>query len=246
VKLYYGRVTAVSWSVTNAQDGYPASNVSLESIGRPYKSTGAGAVDLVINFSAAAAVAAILLQDVNFASCTIAKSPDGTAFSSVGTLTTNADKWTGRRRGVLEINDPTVKAIKISIGAGTPTDGTSTWRLGSAYPFGSVVTMPRESDYHARVEALYPKVRTELANQQVAVATTGADLLVLSLPFTRASDQDVLELVRRGRLGTVGVTLSNTNYPELAMPMRYVEESQAETLDFYRYGSLSIELREVT
>lgn len=245
-KLFYNRVTAVAWSVTNALEGYPASNVSLEAVDRPYKSTGSGVVDLVITFAAAVNVAALLLQDVNFASCTVLKSADGSSFTSVGTLTTYADKWTGRRRALIEINDASVKAVKISIGAGTPTDGTSTWRIGSAYPFGASSTLPRMADYNTRVKAIYPKVRTELENKQVAQATTGADILVVSLPFLRASSDDVLEMVRRGRIGTIGFTALSTNYPELALPLKYVDEEQTESLDFFNYGRLDIEMREVT
>lgn len=245
MKLYYNKVTATAWSATSAQSGYPASNVSLESITRNWRGNDATALDVVITFAAATTVAALLLTDVNFASCAILKSPDGSSFSSVGTLTTFADKLTGRRRGLIEINDANVKAIKISISSGTPSDGLAYWRIGSAYPFANSVALPRNPDYHVRVAAIYPKLRAELPNKQVAVASTGPDILTLTMPFTRASGEDPLEIVRRGRAGTVGLSISNTNYPELVLPVRHVEEGQDEVLDFYAHSSLDMELREV-
>lgn len=242
--LYYGKVTAVGWTVTDFQAGFAPSNVSLESIKRPWKGLDAGAKDIVISFNVPTPVYALVLQDVNFASCSVLKSADGISFVSVGTLSSAADKSIGRRRGVIVVNDATVKALKISIGAGTPTDGLSYWRIGAAYPFASSSAFPRSFDYGVRIRAIYPKTRVELANKQIAQATTGQDILALSLPFKRASTQDPLELVRRGRLGTVALALDLTLYPELVLPVRHVEEDQDESFDFYNYSSLTMEVRE--
>jgi hypothetical protein len=246
VKLYHSKVDARSTAATSAQTGYPAANVALESITRNWRSVDATANDVTVTFNAAGVLAALLLTDVNFASCTVLKSADGIAYSVVGTLTTFADKLTGRRRGLIEINDPTVKAYRITIASGTPTDGLTYWRIGSAYPFSLSSVQPRNADYGARVHAIFPKLSTELPNKQVAQAITGPDILELSFPFDRSASEDVLELLRRGRAGTVGVAAEVTNYPEFLCPMRYVDEEQEEVLDTYNRSKLSIRMREAT
>jgi hypothetical protein len=246
MKLYYSKVAAATAAATSAQAGYPATNVALESITRNWRSVDTTGNDVTVTFAAAGALASLLLTDVNFASCAVLKSPDGSAFSAVGTLTTFADKITGRRRGLIEINDPTVKAYRITISSGTPTDGLAYWRIGSAYPFGASSAQPRNADYGARVRGIFPKLSTELSNKQVAQAATGPDILQIVFPFDRSASEDVLELLRRGRAGTVGVAAEVTNYPEFLCPMRYVDEEQEETLDTYNRSKLSITMREAT
>lgn len=244
--FYYGKRTVSSATATTAAAGYPASNVGLESIARPWRATGVTGEDVVLNFSAADPAAAVLLEDVNFESCAVLKSVDGSAFTSVGTLATYADKITGRRRGLLVIDDATVKAVKLTISAGAATDGLAYWRIGAGYVFSSAATMPRSAGLDMRVRGLFPQVRADLPNAQVAVATTGSDALGLSIPFKRMHSQDALELLRRARAGTVGLNLGLGDYPEFVLPVRHIEGQQEEAFPQYRISQFTVELREVT
>lgn len=242
--LYYSKVGIVSATATDAASGYPASNVALESIGRPWRSLDTGAKDVTVTFSAATAVQALLLQDVNFGSCVVNKSPDGTTFSLVGTLTTYADKLTNRSRGLIVVNDPGVKALKISISAGTPLDALAYWRIGAIYVFASTSALPRMPDFGMKTRALYPKVAQTLANGLIAQASVGADILELSMPYWRHYDQDVIEMLRRARVGTVGLSLVPTNYNELVLPVKHVMPQLEESFGFLDLTSLQIDLRE--
>lgn len=244
--FYYTKLAGLSWSATDAQAGYPASNAGLESIARDWRAVDAGTKDWVVNFAAATTVQALLLEDVNFASAAVLKSPDGSSFSSVGTLTTYADKLTGRRRGLIVVNDANVKALKVTITSGSTMDGLTYWRVGASYPFAAVSTLARMADYGMRVRAIFPKVSVELPNKQIAQAVTGADILAVSMSFNRQFDEDVLELQRRARVATVGLSLGLSDYPELVFPARYIDEGVEDALNFYRRSQTSMELREVT
>jgi hypothetical protein len=242
--IYYSKLSPSSVSATTAQGGFPPTNASLEAIGRPWLATSAGANDLILNLAAAQNVAGLLLQDVNFAAASIFKSADGSTFSLVGTFTSYADKITGRRRGLIVINDPTVKAVKISIGSGSTTDGTTGWRVGAAYIFGASAALARLPQYHTKPRGVFPTITTPLPNGQVAQAVTGQDILELSMPFDRRFDEDVLDLVRRCRKATVGLFLAPNNYPELVLPVRFIKEELEEDMDVADYTAVTVELRE--
>lgn len=243
--IYYAKRAAVSCSSTDAQSGYPASNAALESISRPWWAVDAGAKDWIVNFSAAASVQALLLQDVNFTSASVYKSPDGSTFNLVGTITNAADTITGRYRGLIVINDSNVKAVKVSIGSGTPADGLSYWRIGAVYPFASVSAVPRMPDFGVKVNATFPNVSTQLANKQTPFAVTGPDIIELTMPYERAYNQDVFEMLRRSRAATIGLALQPTNYPELVLPVRSYLDSLAETMGFLNLTQSELTLREV-
>jgi hypothetical protein len=244
--FYHTKVAGASATATTEAAGYLAPNALLESIARPWRATGAGNTDYVMTWGSGKTIAAVLVQDVNFASCAVLTSTDAVAYSAAGTLTTYADKLTGRRRGLIVLNGTGLRGVKLTISAGTPTDGLGYWRIGAAYPFETAVTMSRIAAGETRVRALYAQLRTDLPNRQVSVATTGNDALGLALPFKREPDRDALELVRRARAGTVGLALGLAEYPELVLPVRHVEEMQEEAFPVYRMTQFTAELRETT
>jgi hypothetical protein len=244
--FYHTKVAGATATATTEAAGYLASNALLESIGRPWRATGTGATDYVMTWASGKTIAAILVQDVNFASCAVLTSTDAVAYSAAGTLTTHADKLIGRRRGLIVLNGSGLRGVKLTISAGTPTDGLSYWRIGAANPFAIAVTFPRGPGGDMRVRALYAQLRNDLPNRLVSVATTGNDVLSVSLPFKRDASRDALELVRRARAGTVGLALGLAEYPELVLPVRHVEEAQEESFAGGRITQFAAELREVT
>ncbi len=240
MNLYHTKRPITSASATTEATGYPASNLALESISRPYRSTSLIQHTITLNI-ASATVAAVLLTDCNFASATI----QNAAGVSQGTLTTYADKLTGRRRGVLVAAISATTAIKVVIPAGATTDGAAYWRSGAAHLFAVNATLPRAPSRGVQLRPIYPRVSTELPNQQIAEASTGPDLLSLSLPFTRSASEDVWELLRQARAATVGLAVSS-RYPELVLPVRYRAREFNEELFEYLLSRGTVELREVT
>lgn len=246
--IFYGKILPASVAATSAQSNNPASYAALEAIGRAWYSTDLTGNDLTLNFGSAQTLAGVLLQDVNFASCIVKVSTDGVTFpTTVGTLTTYADKLTGRRRGFLAFASSSILAVRFTIAAGSSTDALTYWRVGSAYVYTSTSAFARLPDYQVQVQAIYPQVQSELANKKIAQAITGADLLTITLPFERKFDQDIFEIVRRARTGTIALAWQPNNFPELVLPVRYYGQSQAESFDYVDYTRTTIDgLREVT
>lgn len=246
MKLHHSKITPTVFAATSAAAGYPATNVGREALGHHWRSTSvAGTTNLDQTWATAATVAAILVSDANFATCTVHTSTDGSAWSgSIGTLSTHADKTTGRRRGIFAVNTAGLRGIRLGI-SGAPTDGLAYWRIGAAHLFATTVTLPRDPEIGTRVRTLYAQLMTELPNRQASRAGTGLDLLTLVLPFQREYNEDCLELVRRARAGTVGIELNNTDYPELALPVRHHLSEAEEAWSSFRQTETTIELREV-
>lgn len=244
--MHHSKITALTFAASSSAAGFPANNVGREEIGRHWRSTSTGASTLDLTWTAAATVAAVLVTDVNFSSCNVHVTTDGSSFGgSIGTLSTFADKFTGRRRGVIAVNLANLKGIRLSI-SGTPTDGAAYWRVGSEYIFGTSLTLPRDPEMGTSVRSLFAQVSFELPNRKMARAFTGSHVIALSMPFQREYSEDALELVRRATAGTVGIELNNTDYPELVLPVRYYQAEGEEAWTSFRLTETSIELREVT
>jgi hypothetical protein len=243
VRLYYAKITAAA-AASSAAAGYPASNVTREEIDRPWLSVGLGLSTVTLTWPAATNVAAVLLEDVNFAAATIYRSVDAVAFTNPTAIAIVADKHIGRRRGLLRVNVAGLRGIRVEIAAGASTDGAAAWRIGAAYPFSAETLLTRNFDNGAQIRSAIPKVSRDLANGRSAQAATGSEFLELMLPFDRKYDQDVQEITRRARAGTVGLALEDPLYTEFSLPLRHVGTTQTESLSKFSRSEVSLELRE--
>lgn len=244
---YSAKRTPSSVTATTEAAGYPAGNAALESIARPWRGTSVAAHDVIFNYAASAPVMAVLLEDVNFAACEVRVFIG--SYGAPATLTTYADKLTGRRRGIAIINNAgAITAVKLTIPAGTATDGLAYWRIGAAYVFQLGATLPADKGplLPMRMRAIYPMVSVELPNKQLAQARTGAEIIMLSLSFKREYLEDGLAMLRAARAGTIGLDLAFSDYPELALPMNFAGAEQEETFSSYRASDYTLELREST
>lgn len=242
--LYYDKRIATVGAATTEAAGYSASNVNNESLSREWRATGAGANDVTITFPANVSVHSLFVHGVNFASCPAQWSSDGINFNTIGTLTTYADRH-GRRRGRITINQASVKALRIQIGAGTPTDGLGVWRVGAMYPFGSTVTPTAFPKYTFRVRTRRPRVNRELVNGMVAAAETGLRSDRLDLSFLRKDTESVDDFIQRATAGTVLLDMGVSPYPEQQWPVRCVEQDLDETFTRPRESSITVPLVEV-
>jgi hypothetical protein len=243
ITLHYNRLVPTAFAATTEQAGYLASNLANLSLGRPYRATGNGATDVTLTLAAATAVKTLELHDVNFAAANVSKSSDGIAFNPVGALQTYFGKE-GRRRGLINVNDPAAKALRVSIGAGASTDGLA-WRIGAAPIFAAslAVASPLQAEYRARW--VYPQVRAELANRQLAVAATGIGFHEIELPFEPTDAEDLEPLVRYARAGVVLLELGLANYPWQVWPVRYVEDELEERYGQPKLSQLALKFLEV-
>lgn len=243
-KLWYTKLTPSSFAATDAQAGYPASNIGLESLGRPWYSADAGAKEITINFAAATLVQALHLHDVNFASATIQKSVSGGAFTTVGTLTANTNE-AGRFRGYLTINEALCTALKIQIGAGTPNDGLGYWRIGSGYAFAAVVALPIGPDIGYEIDTQESVIGTMLVNKRKAEARVGIDKDFIKIPWTTGYTSSLNDILRRTRLGSCLFSTDLANYPEEVWPVIRQEDNSAKSRFEQNISRRSITLTEI-
>lgn len=242
--IAYGKQVPTAYSATSSQAGFGPDNLGVEALTRPWRSVDASGNDLILTFASALPVHTMFLHDVNFASAAIHKSADGVAYSLVGTLTTHQGRE-GRRRGALVVNDATVKALKVVISAGTPTDGLAWWRVGAAYTFAAqlAAAAPPQFPYSARFR--YPQVRTDMPNGLAAVASTGPGFHLVEVPWRPFDNEDLEPVVRRARAATVLLNLGLANHPEQLWPVRLDEPEMAESFAAPRTADLKLTFREV-
>ena len=243
-KLYYGKILPTSTAATSAAAGYPASNVLLESIARPWRATDLSNNNVDITWTVAQTVAAVIVEDANCATVSVYASTDGATFPTlVATVNINADKITGRRRALIPVNLANLKGIRFAF-TGAATDGLAYWRIGAVYAFGSSVAWPRMASYGMKHKGVFPLISTQLTNGQIAIASTGPDYITLTFPIARTFAADAVEMVRRGRLGTVGIDLEISQLPEMTFPMYYADPQLEETYVSFDQAASNFEMRE--
>lgn len=242
--IAYGKQVPTAYSATSSQAGFGPDNLGVEALTRPWRAVDATEHHLIITFASALPVHTILLHDVNFASAAIHKSADGVAYSLAGSLLSYQGRE-GRRRGALVVNDASVKALKVVIAAGTPTDGLTWWRIGTAYPFSAqlAAAAPFQFPYAARFR--YPQVRADIPNGQAAVANTGPGFHLVEVPWRPFDTEDLEPVVRRARAATVLLNLGMANYPEQLWPVRLDEPEMVESFAAPRTADLKLTFREV-
>lgn len=244
--LYYGKLSIVAVTTTTAASGFPASNIALESLGRPWKATGTGATDVVIDLGSSQAINTLFLHDVNFASAPIARSTDNVSYTSVGTLTTYAGRH-GRRRGKISFGGASARYIRVSMPFPTPpTDGAAYWRIGSAYLFSSKVTPSAILTAPAQVSTLRPRVSASLANGSTAVAETGMKIDRIQVQVDRDSAQSGDDLIQLPDAGSVVLDMELSAYPEQMWPIRYQENQLSESFQKAMRSGWSMSFTEIT
>lgn len=233
VSLHSLKLSPYSWAATTAQDGFPASNVSTEQLGRPWRSTGLGATDVTIILPAQATIQTLFLHDVNFATANVQKSVDAAAWVNVGALNTYGNAH-GRRRGNLVIAAAGQLAVKIQIAAGASIDGKGYWRIGAAYLFGTSVNLAAGTkagfNMGYRVTTARPRTSTVIPNGVTATARTGHHIDRIDFSVGRLNTELLDDVVQKCDAATCLLDLGlSATFPEQQWPVRLVADSMDET-----------------
>jgi hypothetical protein len=229
-------------SATTSATGYPATNISLPQVGRPWRSGDLTEQEVVLDLGASVTPESLWLQDVNFASAVVERSADNVTYSAVGTLTSYADLH-GRRKGLITVSEA-CRYLRVTIAAGTPTDDAAYFSIGAGYVFEEVETAPQAPTAGSMdIEVNYPQSRIDLANGRTVISDLGAPYIVLSGRIDETSDEDVARLLRLARAGTIGLDLERTDRWQ-AWPMAgYAEQFQQASGE--AVWPVSFELKEV-
>lgn len=250
-KLYYGKIAIVSVTATEAASGYPASNMALESLGRPWRSTTTGADTIVFDLGSSLAIDSLFLHDVNFATAAVSWSADNVTYSAPVTLTTYADRH-GRRRGRVSVS-ATMRYVKAVISAGTPADGLAYWRIGAAYVFSSSVSPTAFPVFTYRVTTTRPRTSVALPNGITAAAATGIniDLLELTISKYQANGESADDFIQRAAAGSIVLDMAITDrsgspiFQEQVWPMRCLAQQIQEDFPAPLYSTLAVPFLEI-
>lgn len=226
--LYHTKLTLQNVTSTTSQTGYGADNLKLEAIARNWRATGAGAENLILDVGTSQSLGGVLVSDVNWPSATVSTSVDGSAYTARGTLTTYANDQ-GRRRGIFTLNGYTGRYIKLAISAGTPGDGLSYWRAGSAYVMKTAVTLAQAPNKGYSVQTVYAQQVTKLANFKNARAGTGSDHDEIHWNFTRKYQDSLDVLKTQLRAGTVLIDMGLPQFPHHVWPVTTYDNSHDRT-----------------
>lgn len=242
--IYTGKVLASGWAATSSQPGYTPDNLASEALAKPWRSTDLSANTVTVTFPAPSSILALFLHDVNFAQATIEKSADGVAWSAVGVANTYRGRES-RSRGLIFIADPAVKAWRFTPVGGVSTDGLTYWRAGASYHYSGGFTIPAPFQFGYEPVFTYPEVRTELPNGGLARASTGTPYHQISVPFRPRDDEDLEQMQRLARAGTVLLDLVMGNYPWQLWPVRLIDDKISERFAQPKYSDVVYTFREM-
>lgn len=248
--LYSGVLVPTSATATSAATGYPALNAASEYLDRPWRATSALAQTLTYDLGASYNIAALMVHDGNFASCTVETSPDNSAWTSQGTITMVANDGL-RYRGIVGSLAVSARYIRINISAGTPNDyamyGTTYYRVGAMFVMTRKESV-RSPVYGFAVKRLRPNVNTQLPNGVRAIATTGQALDVISASWTHdvTGSQVVQPIIQRPR---DGICILDCELPSprnwMLWPVRVQSDEDDMSIPNYAVEEHRVELREV-
>lgn len=242
--LYYGRLSPIAITATNAQAGYGAGNLDLSPIARAWYGTGVGATDLIFDLGAMKALGCIMLHDVNFAAAVIHTGDASAVYTNRGTLNAYANDL-GRRRGVFDLSTITARYVKVAIGAGSAQDGLPYWRAGAAHIMGTKLSMARSPNKGFAVRTLFAQLKQQLMNRRNAVAQTGLALDEISLSFFRKYDQSLETFKTQIRLAPCILDMQLTQHPAHVWPVINQDDEYAREYPKANSETSALKLMEV-
>lgn len=150
-----------------------------------------------------------------------------------------------RRKGSLAFS-ATVRYIRFSIAAGSPADGAAYWSIGSAWPFASLLSLPRDPLYGSTaIDWKNPQQRTDLPNGSSETFATGAPHAEVLLQFAGRETDDIEEIVRRARAGTCWFDFGLLNERGMQWPVTHNEDVVTTRLEGFNRRRMDVRLREI-
>ncbi|MBL8512153.1 MAG: hypothetical protein JNM52_10980 [Betaproteobacteria bacterium] len=245
--LYSSRLVPTTASATTAASGYPATNVLLQSLGAPWRATGTGQTDVIIDLGAAKTVRGVAVSDVNFTGCTIASSADNTTYTDRATPTYSADRF-GRIRGIAALNT-SARYWRIRIASGTPADSLGYWRIGAVYLFGATASIA-SPQYGFSIDTEHAEARDKLLNGREAVAAVGNRFDRITGSFKVASVSPgssfaIGSLLQAMRAGVVWLDMGVSVRPWWTWPLIHNAATDREAMPNYDISDIKLDAREV-
>lgn len=245
--LYTNRIIPTTATATSAASGYAATNVLLQALGAPWRSTATTQQNVVIDLGSAQTPRGIGVQDTNATSIVIASSPDNITYTDRATLDlTNVDRF-NRRRGCAGVNTA-ARYWRLRIASATPPDGLAYWRIGAVYVFGAVTDIVAPQ-YGLTVRSNHAETRQQLDNGREAVAAIGNRFDTLSgrVGVLSTGSMVIGSLLADIRQGAVWLDMQVTQRPSWTWPLIASSATDEEVMDQNSpdYTTIALNAREV-
>lgn len=239
--LYSSLLLPTTATATTSQVGYTATNALLQSLGYPWRAQNTTAHEYVIDLGSSKTIRGLLVHGCNFTSATISHSDNNVSYTTLGTLTTYANRY-ARRRGLLAMN-VTKRYLKIAF-SGTPTDSLSYWWIGSVFVMGAVTAFLAPT-YSYEVETLKPGIINKLGNGLSTKANTGLYRDIITMEWDAMDSETVTPVMALPDAGVCVLDMQLANYPDDIWPITTVEEKNPEVFYQPKFSKMRRELMEV-
>lgn len=242
-KLRHTAYPIAAVTATSAATGYPASNITVPSCGRPWRSTSTAAQNLDLDLGTSRSQVYLCVQGVNCASVTVQYGNASYTASTLGALTASKDRH-GRRKFSVSIIGP-LRYIRLAFSASAPDDSAAFYEAGAVFVFGESLTLPADPLLGSEASAALPQTLVQLPNGFECAIDRGPARQRLGLRFRGARTDDLDELARRARAGTCWLDLDVAANRELQWPVRHTADSLQRSFSGASQDEASIPLIEV-
>lgn len=228
---------------TTAAAGYPASNVLIPSVGRPWRSTATTTTNLDIDLGAARTSPVLCIQSPNAGTCTVSYGSAAYTTTSAGTQTLTLDRH-GRRKHSLTLSG-SVRYIRMVFGATLPDASAAYFEVGAVYVMSTTLSLPESPLIGSDAAAVYPQTRLDLPNGQRLRFDRGVPRMRLPLRFRGLRSTDLDQLTRLARINVCWFDIGDAAQRELQWPVRHDDDTATRQFARATQDESTITLNEV-
>ena len=218
--------TAIAWS---ERTGYEMENLGDPRILRNAQVATGSFRALYLDFGSDVNIAAVLAQDINFATMRVQVALDGSGPSWVQVADeTTAVEGNGRRKCLIEVG-LSRRYVRYEIRVTTALDGSGWFKTGALYVWGTKTVLDDTIGYGWRRTHHWPSAVNPLPNGRTETATVGPAYTELGFQHqeVRGTD-DALTALRAAREEIVGLDLEISGQTELVWPVRHVATTETQ------------------
>lgn len=243
--LAYNQLSPSTATASSAAAGYPATNVLLGKVLKPWRSTTAGSseniiIDLGSNLPLSNATLAI--SATNMLTAAIYADTANPPTTLKGTILFSKDV-TGRYKQSLSLTG-TIRYIKI-LPIGSPFDGAAYWSIGPVDVFASELAFARDPLFgESSLDANLPQTMVTLDNGIIVRDQTGPSFMTPTLNFTGGSTDNHEEIAMLARAGLCWLDLGITSNRGLQWRVRHYEPKVTRKLSAFNRETVQIALKE--
>lgn len=244
--LAYSPIVAATATASSQAAGYPATNVLLGKVNKPWRSTTtATSENIIIDFgtSIVASNATLTISAANLVGALISIGLSNPPTSVITAMVFAAD-GDGRSKASL-VFSATFRYLKIQTFTGSPTDGSAYWNIGCVDLFANSMQFARDPIYgESQIETATPQSAVQLDNGVTIKDDTGPFYSVITLNFSGGSADDHEAIMRQARAGLCWLDMGVTANRGLQWRVKHIEPKTTRKITAFNRETVQIVLTE--